>query len=228
LSNGDGTYTAQEHILGDGGKIWNQSAPLVGDFNGDGLSDVAFAFHESGAGAKIRTKLSNGDGTYTAQEHILGDGGKIWNQSAPLVGDFNGDGPSDVAFAFHESGTGAQIRTKFAFVDEADELFGGAGDDQLDGGMGADLLNGGLGTDILTGGSGTDVFYFDENFGTDTITDFEDGSDLIRIGIVGTSYSDLDITDNNGDVLITIDGHGSIMLEDINSSLISEDDFTFI
>ncbi|WP_298938578.1 tandem-95 repeat protein, partial [uncultured Ruegeria sp.] len=35
------TYGSEWDVLGDGGKIWNQSAPLVGDFNGDGLSDVA-------------------------------------------------------------------------------------------------------------------------------------------------------------------------------------------
>lgn len=72
------------------------------------------------------------------------------------------------------------------------------------------------------------MFHFEENFGTDTIKDFEDGSDLIRIDIAGASYDDLNITESNGNTVISLNGHGSITLEDVSVSLISEDDLNFV
>jgi serralysin len=53
-----------------------------------------------------------------------------------------------------------------------DALYGGAGSDRLFGGDGTDRLIGGLGNDQLTGGSGNDAFYFYNNHGRDTYTDF--------------------------------------------------------
>ena len=64
-----------------------------------------------------------------------------------------------------------------------DDLNGMAGDDVLRGGKGDDNLNGGAGNDTLTGGKGDDVFYFQpaDGAGTDTITDFGNGADLIDL-----------------------------------------------
>ncbi|MEM6350939.1 MAG: glycerophosphodiester phosphodiesterase family protein [Cyanobacteria bacterium P01_D01_bin.14] len=67
-----------------------------------------------------------------------------------------------------------------------DELFGDAGDDQIWGDDGDDLLNGGLGYDTLvgdnnSGGSGADTFVLAAGEGTDTIVDFEIGTDLIGL-----------------------------------------------
>ena len=64
----------------------------------------------------------------------------------------------------------------------ADILNGGDGNDILLGGKGDDLLIGGLGSDILTGGNGNDKFLLSTNSGTDTITDFEVGKDLLILG----------------------------------------------
>ena len=66
----------------------------------------------------------------------------------------------------------------------ANELRGGGGNDQLAGFGGNDRLDGGTGDDILAGGAGSDTFLFGEDFGRDTITDWQDGillatSDLI-------------------------------------------------
>ncbi len=62
-----------------------------------------------------------------------------------------------------------------------DELEGGAGDDILSGGAGDDFLDGGTGNDTLTGGAGNDTFFFSEQTGTSTITDFTKGEDKIQI-----------------------------------------------
>lgn len=62
-----------------------------------------------------------------------------------------------------------------------DVLNGGRGDDMLMGNAGADTLDGGAGNDALTGGGGADIFVFATGSDQDTITDFEDGIDLIDI-----------------------------------------------
>ncbi|UOD50383.1 DUF4214 domain-containing protein [Orrella daihaiensis] len=74
--------------------------------------------------------------------------------------------------------------------DGADEIYGMAGSDRIDGGDGADKIYGGVGVDTLTGGAGNDIFYFERIDATsgdspdqakDSITDFGNGTDQIRI-----------------------------------------------
>ena len=65
--------------------------------------------------------------------------------------------------------------------DGNDKLKGGEGKDQLDGGDGNDNLNGGAGDDKLTGGQGEDVFNFEQGGGQDTVTDFEDDVDTLKL-----------------------------------------------
>ncbi|MDY7003372.1 MAG: spondin domain-containing protein [Cyanobacteriota bacterium] len=71
-----------------------------------------------------------------------------------------------------------------------DHLLGGEGDDILNGGQGRDRLNGGAGDDTLTGGASIDRFIFNTNdafttddVGVDTITDFNQGQDLILLDL---------------------------------------------
>jgi hypothetical protein len=102
LSNGDGTFSISGSANPNG---WNFGAPpdanwtpIVGDFNGDGKTDFAFA-----SGTTVNVLLSKGDGTFSTNQFIYPNG---WNFGAPpsstympLVGDFNGDGKTDFAFA---------------------------------------------------------------------------------------------------------------------------------
>ena len=68
-----------------------------------------------------------------------------------------------------------------------DLLIGGSGNDRLSGGAGNDWILGFGGKDILTGGAGADLFEFragDSGVGgnaRDVITDFEHGSDKIKL-----------------------------------------------
>ena len=92
----------------------------------------------------------------------------------------------------------------------ADILNGGDGNDILLGGKGNDLLTGGLGSDTLTGGTDNDRFLLATNSGTDTITDFEVGKDLLVLGN-GLSFSQLSITQENSSTFIRLLATGEIL-----------------
>lgn len=79
-------------------------------------------------------------------------------------------------------------------------LYGAAGEDTLDGGAGNDYLRGYGGNDILTGGSGADRFVFERTQaanGTDRITDFETGVDVLDFSLVGFGRGVLSQTPSN-------------------------------
>ncbi|MFC3180435.1 Hint domain-containing protein [Cypionkella sinensis] len=69
-----------------------------------------------------------------------------------------------------------------------DVLDGGTGNDQLFGGTGNDTLDGGAGNDVLNGGNDADTFLLTgTNFGADTITGGEGGTDLDTIDTSGVT-----------------------------------------
>ncbi len=122
-----------------------------------------------------------------------------------------------------------------------DTLLGGRGADSLEGGEGNDVLDGGLSADRLTSGAGNDTFEFNGAFGVDTVTDFEDGLDLLDLrdfreenGGVALTVSQLRITqagatariqldlDSNGVAdMIDLDGDG--VVDPVRTDLLSTD-----
>ncbi|MDC0660186.1 zinc-dependent metalloprotease family protein [Leisingera sp. SS27] len=110
-----------------------------------------------------------------------------------------------------------------------DTLYGGRGDDILKAGGGADRLVGGDGSDVLTGGAHADVFVFEnaDYWENEIITDFGNGNDRIEFsGTVINSFSDLTITQQNGNTQISYYGNHDIELTGYTGSL-SSDDFIF-
>src|SRR5207253_10822225 len=79
------------------------SAPLtvaVGDFNGDGVPDLAVAnSFPYPANRRVSVFFGNGDGTFQAAVNSPVAGYQV------AVGDFNGDGKLDLAAASSESNT---------------------------------------------------------------------------------------------------------------------------
>ncbi|MBE9187176.1 DUF4347 domain-containing protein [Microcoleus sp. LEGE 07076] len=108
----------------------------------------------------------------------------------------------------------------------ADILNGGDGNDILLGGKGDDLLTGGLGSDVLTGGNGNDKFLLSTNSGTDIITDFEVGKDLLVLGN-GLTFSQLSVTQENSSTFIRLSATGEILasLNGVSASLINAANF---
>lgn len=115
-----------------------------------------------------------------------------------------------------------------------DTLIGDIGADRLHGGGGADELIGGFDGDILTGGLGKDRFvYRSSNDGGDTITDFDNGDDVIDLTALGISggMDDLSIIDIGGNSYQVIyHGFFSVFELTVNvtaGQVLDETDFLF-
>ena len=109
-----------------------------------------------------------------------------------------------------------------------DTITGGDGDDTIKGGSGDDTITGGAGDDVVKGGSGDDVFVYGLDHGTDTISDFTDGEDLIDLSRISgiTGFDDLTVTRDGSDTVIDT-GEGTIRLENFDLDDLDADDFTF-
>ena len=109
-----------------------------------------------------------------------------------------------------------------------DTLTGDDNDNVLNGLGGDDVLNGGAGDDTLIGGAGADILTFDTGTDNDSVSDFEDGIDLLDLsgfdgidiaGIVSTAQQIGD------DTLITLSDTDSITLTDFLVDDLSVEDF---
>jgi hypothetical protein len=88
LGNGDGTFQITRTFPAG----FDPVAVAVGDFNGDGVLDLAVANLNA---LDVSVLLGNGDGTFQNAVNF----GVSSNPISLAVGDFNGDGRSDVAVA---------------------------------------------------------------------------------------------------------------------------------
>ena len=94
-----------------------------------------------------------------------------------------------------------------------DTLRGSYGNDELVGGDGNDLLNGQEGNDTLTGGTGIDCFIFNaKHVGTNVITDFEIGIDVLKLKNAGAHKLTTQQVDQ--DLVYSVGTDWSLTLED--------------
>ena len=108
-----------------------------------------------------------------------------------------------------------------------DTLHGGKNNDTLTGNSGDDFLSGDLGEDTLVGGTGSDVFVVSQGRGSDTIVDFEDGIDSLRLAF-GLTFNDLAIAGNANTTFIREGEEILAVLENVDFNLIGVNDFTEI
>ena len=98
VTTGDGTFAAKQSFATGGGPI----SVAVGDFNGDGKSDLVSADFSSDTASVL---LGNGNGTFgPKQSFATGD-----SPDSVAVGDFNGDGKSDLVSADFGSDTASVL-----------------------------------------------------------------------------------------------------------------------
>ncbi|WP_369293230.1 beta strand repeat-containing protein [Microcoleus sp. herbarium8] len=110
-----------------------------------------------------------------------------------------------------------------------DSLYGGKDEDSLLGGAGDDFLFGDEGNDTLIGGTGNDRFMLGIDLGSETILDFQDGTDSIGL-MGGLNFSQLSIVAENSSTLIRVTGSGQLLatLSNVPASAITATDFTFL
>ncbi len=106
-----------------------------------------------------------------------------------------------------------------------DILVGGNGKDILDGGNGNDTLSGGFGKDTLTGGNGKDKFVLAATQGTDQITDFSKGIDLIGLS-GGLSFGQLSFSGHK--IIVTATDEILATLNGINTTTLTAANFTIV
>ena len=101
----------------------------------------------------------------------------------------------------------------------ADFLYGDLGNDTIIGGEGGDYLIGGEGNDFATGGGGRDSFVISPATGTDTISDFAVGQDLLVV-TNNLAFGQLSITQGTGtqaqDALIRVAATGETLAVLVN------------
>ncbi|MGV3552411.1 calcium-binding protein [Rhizobium sp.] len=112
-------------------------------------------------------------------------------------------------------------------------LIGNSGKNTLKGMDGGDLLSGGKGADTLFGGAGEDVFELTKGSGKDTVKDFVDGTDFIRVrGFDGIfTAEDIEpkhIVDKGADTWIVMSKTDILVLKNVDAALIDADDFSFV
>ena len=161
----------------------------VTSFAEDGRGNI-YAIDLDGRIAKLSFGASSGDGP----DMIFGGGGSDSLYGGAGADTLDGGSGNDALFA------GAQN----------DVLRGGEQADVLAGGPGNDILNGGSGPDTVTGGSGADTFLFGPGSNADTITDFTDDVDTIRLDDsfdFASAGEALEFADQNGaDVVFSFSG----------------------
>lgn len=78
----------------------DDSTANAGDYNADGLSDVVYAYNNSGK-MSIAAFISTGSSFAQTSWYT---GSNSWENGSFLPGDYNGDGVSDLAYSYNNSG----------------------------------------------------------------------------------------------------------------------------
>lgn len=148
------------------------------------------------------------------------DGGNGFDRA--LFSSASGGVTVDLAAGTSVGGTGADTLISIEAVDGTvftDTIIGDGADN---------VLSGRAGDDFLTGAGGADTFFFTAGWDVDTITDFEDGTDIIDLFRLSFSdVSQLGIVQNGANAEIDLGNGDMIILENFSSALLDNSDFDF-
>jgi serralysin len=175
----------------------------------------------------VGDNLANTGFGFQGSDVILGNGGNdslYGNQNDDIL--IGGSGNNILYGGQNNDLIYGNQGTDFIAGDQGnDTLFGGQGNDTIIGGNGDDILRGDLGNDLLAGGNGKDLFVLLPNYGTDTITDFQDGQDILGLG--GDLFGQIEVSQGSNGTVISVAGTGEVLaiLTGIQASTITDSDF---
>ncbi|WP_298864810.1 calcium-binding protein [uncultured Sulfitobacter sp.] len=245
ILNGD---AGDDNLRGRGG-----GDNLIG---GSGLDTADYADSAAWVNVSLLTGFAGGGlgthalgDTYTSIENLRGSqyadrlNGGISNnvlegrQGADII-DGNG-GTDTLSYASSGSFVNVSLLTGFAgggggnhaagdTWTEMENLRGSAFDDLLNGDNNNNVLEGLAGDDQLRGNNGVDTFVFVDNFGDDTVLDFQNGSELFDFTghTTANAFSDLSISTTGADAVIA-DILGNTITVTGGAGLIDATDFIF-
>lgn len=185
-------------------------------------SEVAFSIDDGGTPPEEPTEPEPGDISF---EPVFGsiDGDVIEVEgSGQLV--FAGD-LSDLVDASTGDGSNrifAGSGDDTVILGASDRILAGEGDDAIFTTFGGD--------NTITGDAGADQFWIasaEIPDGTNVITDFTSGEDVIGIAGLGIGFADVSITAVEGDALIAAAGSELAILEGVAAESLTADDFAF-
>jgi uncharacterized delta-60 repeat protein len=219
--NGDDTVTAGKDNDGVLGGTGNDV--LSGNLGNDQLlgndgDDVIFGnagidYIDAGNGNDIAFGGRDHDGIAGGEgdDVLLGELGNDCVQGYAGIDILFGNGDSDTLWG----DTGS------------DTLYGGQGNDWLNGGSDTDVLLGERGDDTLTGSAGGDRFDFRRGDGSDIVTDFQEGLDIIGLK-EGLVFEDLAIATVGSDTQIRVGDRLLVTLMGVDANAISAEDFALL
>jgi Ca2+-binding RTX toxin-like protein len=144
----------------------------------------------------------------------------------------NGNGGNDTLFGNDGNDTidGALGNDNIQGNFGDDSLMGGRGSDTVNGGNGNDTVRGGAGMDTLIGGGGFDIFDFKLSDGHDTIADYNDIEDLIRVDVANPATASITKVQDGANVKVTFEGVSGFSITILNADVseIWNNDFIFV
>jgi len=105
-------------------------------------------------------------------------------------------------------------------------LLGNAGQNIIHGRVGNDVLDGAAGNDTLNGGAGTDSFVFRRGYDQDTIMDFQDNADTVRLltlGVTTFAQASTYATQVGANVVFDFGGGDMLTIRNITINALADD-----
>jgi|GEM_PF-2468512 Ca2+-binding RTX toxin-like protein len=201
-------------------------------FGDDGVDTIDIAASESSGFAAVVANEAHGgaDGdTITARAVASARYGSTADARNELFGDDGDDSLTAIASATSsvsshatavntlDGGAGNDTLVGEIAADSSSglsHLLGGTGADQLTVIRGENnILDGGAGDDTLTGGDNADIFVLRAGDGTDTVTNFQKGSDVFVLD--GIDYADLAISAAGGSSTVRLGGEDLAIVQGV-------------